>query len=86
MVSPEMVMLSVFITPWTKPTAIHDATSAASQGLYIGDKLETAEIYIREANASKMGANAFARLEEYRNRKSVSSSVPRTANETKMEK
>jgi integrase len=35
-------------------------------------KLETAEIYIREANASRMSTNAFARLEEYRNRKSVS--------------
>ncbi len=29
MVSPEIVMLSVFITPWMKPTFIHDATSPA---------------------------------------------------------
>jgi hypothetical protein len=29
MVSPEIVMLSVFITPWMKPTFIHCATSAA---------------------------------------------------------
>ena len=27
--SPEIVMLSVFITPWMKPTFIHCATSAA---------------------------------------------------------
>ena len=27
--SPEMVMLSVFITPWMKPTFIHLATNAA---------------------------------------------------------
>jgi integrase len=45
-------------------------------------KLETAEIYIREANASKMSTNAFARLEEYRNRKSVSLSVTKTTSET----
>jgi integrase len=45
-------------------------------------KLETAEIYIREANASRMSTNAFARLEEYRNRKSVSLSVKSTSNET----
>ena len=29
MVSPETAMLSVFMTPWTKPTCIHRATSAA---------------------------------------------------------
>jgi integrase len=46
-------------------------------------KLETAEIYIREANASKMSTNAFTRLEEYRNRKSVSLSGPKSINETK---
>ncbi|MGY4411953.1 site-specific recombinase XerD [Bradyrhizobium sp. LB7.1] len=39
-------------------------------------KLETAEIYIREAQKRKMAANAFTRLDEYRNRESVS--VPRT--------
>jgi integrase len=46
-------------------------------------ELETAEIYIREANASRMTTNAFARLEEYRNRKSVSVSMTKTSNETK---
>ncbi|MCK1618932.1 site-specific integrase [Bradyrhizobium sp. 159] len=46
-------------------------------------KLETAEIYIREANASRMSSNAFARLDEYRNRKNVSLSGSRTTNETK---
>jgi hypothetical protein len=45
-------------------------------------KLETAEIYIREANASKMSANAFARLDEYRNWKSVSVSGAKPTNET----
>ncbi|MEH2503682.1 integrase [Bradyrhizobium sp. AZCC 1578] len=45
-------------------------------------KLETAEIYIREANATRMSANAFARLEEYRNRKSISPSVTKTKSET----
>jgi integrase len=45
-------------------------------------KLETAEIYIREANASRMSTNAFARLEEYRNRKSVSVPGPKSSNET----
>ena len=29
MVSPEIVVLSVFITPCTKPTSIHRATSPA---------------------------------------------------------
>ena len=29
MVSPDSAMLSVFITPWIKPTPIHCATSAA---------------------------------------------------------
>jgi integrase len=46
-------------------------------------KLETAEIYIREANASRMSANAFARLEEYRNRKSVSVPAAKSTHETK---
>ena len=49
-------------------------------------KLETAEIYIREANASRMSSNAFARLDEYRNRKNVSLSGSRTTNETKRKK
>jgi integrase len=43
-------------------------------------KLETAEIYIRKANQRKMVGNAFARLDEYRNRESVS--VPRTKGPT----
>jgi integrase len=44
--------------------------------LFGWSKLETAEIYIREAQKRKMVANAFTRLDEYRSRKSVS--VPRT--------
>jgi integrase len=49
-------------------------------------KLETAEIYIRAANAARMSTNAFVRLEEYRDRESVSSSGPGTINETNRKK
>jgi hypothetical protein len=45
-------------------------------------KLETAEIYIREANKQRMTAHVFQRLDEYRNRKSVSNLGPRTTDET----
>jgi integrase len=45
-------------------------------------KLETAEIYIREANKQRMTTNAFQRLDEYRNRKSVSNSSPAGRDET----
>jgi integrase len=45
-------------------------------------KLETAEIYIREASASRMSSNAFARLDEYRNRKSVSLTGTKARGET----
>jgi site-specific recombinase XerD len=44
--------------------------------LFGWSKLETAEIYIREAQKRKMVGNAFARLDEYRSRESVS--LPRT--------
>jgi hypothetical protein len=46
-------------------------------------KLETAEIYIREANRRKMVENAFVRLDAYRNRESVSLAMPDRATETK---
>ncbi|AXV15819.1 integrase [Neorhizobium sp. SOG26] len=46
-------------------------------------KLETAEIYIRRAQKKKMAGNAFARLDDYRDRKSVSSNGPKTPHETK---
>ena len=33
MVSPESVLLSVFMTPWMKPTDIHCATSLACRAM-----------------------------------------------------
>jgi integrase len=51
--------------------------------LFGWSKLETAEIYIRQARQRTMVANAFTRLDEYRNQKSVSVLGPRTTNETK---
>jgi integrase len=51
--------------------------------LFGWSKLETAEIYIRQARQRTMVANAFTRLDEYRNQKSVSVLGPRTINETK---
>ncbi|MCK1516116.1 tyrosine-type recombinase/integrase [Bradyrhizobium sp. 190] len=51
--------------------------------LFGWSKLETAEIYIRQARQRTMVANAFTRLEEYRNQKSVSVLGSRTTNETK---
>jgi integrase len=51
--------------------------------LFGWSKLETAEIYIRQARQRTMVANAFTRLEEYRNQKSVSVLGPRSSNETK---
>jgi integrase len=56
--------------------AENGATAPELCALFGWSKLETAEIYIREAQKRKMVSNAFARLHEYRNRESVS--VPRT--------
>jgi len=58
------------------------ATAPELCALFGWSKLETAEIYIREAQKRKMVGNAFARLDEYRNRESVSVSGPQTTNET----
>jgi hypothetical protein len=66
--------------------AENGATAPELCALFGWSKLETAEIYIREAQKRKMVQNAFARLDEYRNRKSVSVSNPKTANETNREK
>ncbi|WLA58524.1 tyrosine-type recombinase/integrase [Bradyrhizobium diazoefficiens] len=60
--------------------AENGSTAAEMCALFGWSKLETAEIYIREAQKRKMVANAFARLDEYRNRESVS--VPRTKQPT----
>jgi integrase len=58
------------------------ATAPELCAIFGWTKLETAEIYIREVNKRRMTTNAFARLEEYRNRKSVSLSGPGATNET----
>jgi integrase len=63
--------------------AENGATAPELCAIFGWTKLETAEIYIRAANARRMTTNAFQRLEEYRNRKSVSLSGPRTSDETK---
>jgi integrase len=69
-----------------KASAVAMAESGATApelcAIFGWSKLETAEIYIREANRARMSTNAFARLDEYRNRKSVSLSVPKSTNET----
>jgi hypothetical protein len=62
------------------------ATAPELCALFGWSKLETAEIYIREAQKRKMVGNAFARLDEYRNRESVSVSGPQTTTETNKEK
>ena len=48
------------------------ATAPEMCAIFGWSKLETAEIYIRQANKAKMSSNAIQRLDEYRNRKSVS--------------
>ena len=66
--------------------AENGATAPELCALFGWSKLETAEIYIREAQKRKMVGNAFARLDEYRNRKSVSVPVPKKKNETNRRK
>lgn len=66
--------------------AENGATAPELCALFGWSKLETAEIYIREAQKRKMVGNAFARLDEYRNRKSVSVPMPKNPNETKRRK
>jgi site-specific recombinase XerD len=66
--------------------AENGATAPELCALFGWSRLETAEIYIREAQKRKMVENAFARLDEYRIRKSVSVSRPKNANETKQGK
>ena len=52
--------------------AENDATAAELCAVFGWKKLETAEIYIRKAQKKKMAGNAFARLDMYRDRQSVS--------------
>jgi len=62
--------------------AENGATAPEMCALFGWSKLETAEIYIREAQKRHMVWNAFARLNDYRNAKSVSSGGPRQVAET----
>jgi site-specific recombinase XerD len=66
--------------------AENGATAPELCALFGWSKLETAEIYIREAQKRKMVSNAFARLEEYRNRESVSVPGPKKPHETNRKK
>lgn len=66
--------------------AENGATAPELCALFGWSKLETAEIYIREAQKRKMVGNAFARLDEYRNRESVSVLGAKNASETKRRK
>lgn len=59
------------------------ATAPELCAIFGWSKLETAEIYIREAQKRRMVSNAFARLDEYRNRKSVSVHGTNKGHETK---
>jgi integrase len=62
--------------------AENGATAPELCALFGWSKLETAEIYIREAQKRKMVGNAFARLDQYRNRESVSVSRTKGPTET----
>lgn len=66
--------------------AENGATAAELCAIFGWSKLETAEIYIREAQKRRMAGNAFARLEEYRQRESVSVLDARSVHETKPRK
>jgi hypothetical protein len=66
--------------------AENGATAAELCAIFGWSKLETAEIYIREAQKRRMAGNAFARLEEYRERESVSVLDSKSVGETKPRK
>jgi integrase len=66
--------------------AENESTAPELCAIFGWSKLETAEIYIREADKRRMTSNAFAKLEEYRNRKSVSVLGTKTSNETNRKK
>lgn len=63
--------------------AENGATAPELCAIFGWSKLETAEVYIRQAQKKIMVGNAFARLDEYRNRKSVSANGPKNGTETK---
>jgi integrase len=66
--------------------AENGSTAPELCALFGWSKLETAEVYIRQAQKRKMVGNAFARLDEYRNRESVSVPVPKKQSETNRRK
>jgi integrase len=66
--------------------AENGATAPELCAIFGWSKLETAEVYIREAQKRKMVGNAFVRLDEYRNRESVSFIRADSSSETKREK
>lgn len=66
--------------------AENGATAPELCALFGWSKLETAEIYIREAQKRKMVGNAFARLDEYRKQESVSVRRTNSKNETNRRK
>lgn len=63
--------------------AENGATAPELCAIFGWSKLETAEVYIREAQKRKMVGNAFARLDEYRNRETVSVIRAESSTETK---
>ena len=66
--------------------AENGATAPELCAIFGWSKLETAEIYIREAQKRRMVGNAFARLDEYRARETVSVLGRKISNETKQGK
>jgi integrase len=66
--------------------AENGATAPELCALFGWSKLDTAEIYIREARKRTMVENAFIRMEEYQNRKSVSVLGPKKPSETNQRK
>ncbi|MEC9343251.1 MAG: tyrosine-type recombinase/integrase [Pseudomonadota bacterium] len=63
--------------------AENKATAPELCAIFGWSKLETAEVYIRAAQKKKMAGNAFARLDDYRKRETVS---PRSTGGTKRRK
>jgi len=66
--------------------AENGATASELCAIFGWGKLETAEIYVRKAQKKRMAGNAFARLDDYRARESVSPSGQNSPDETKRRK
>lgn len=63
--------------------AENGATASELCAIFGWTKLETAEIYVRKAQKKRMAGNAFARLDDYRAKESVSLSGRSKPSETK---